>query len=311
MSIWEHITTFDGKPVVPYVPGQKPEAPLESVALRVGQPDEYLDGGPQVSDLIGQLAAEPWAREVRNIVLGGWASWEEDDDAERICQALVAAHEPLSGLEALFFADITAEESEISWIQHTDVSPILAAFPKLQTLQLRGGGIRFGRGGHVSLRTLVVQSGGMLPEGVVDIAQSDWPALEHLELWLGTDEYGGGTTPLQLARILSGEGLPSLRWLGLMNSDRQDGVAEAVSRAAVLRRINVLDLSMGTLSDKGATWLLGSADVRRVSRVNLRHNYIGEGLTEALGALPNVVGVEEKGDDYGGDSDWRYVEVSE
>ena len=48
------------------------------------------------------------------------------------------------------------------------------------------------------------------------------PALEHLELWLGTDEYGADTEVADLKNILQGKNLPSLRHLGLRNSEITD-----------------------------------------------------------------------------------------
>ncbi len=48
---------------------------------------------------------------------------------------------------------------------------------------------------HTALETLVVETGGLGAEVVRGIVGSDLPALENLELWLGTDEYGGDSTP--------------------------------------------------------------------------------------------------------------------
>ena len=308
MSFSEHASTFDGKPVVTYAPGTEPEN-VGAIALRVGSGG--WDDDDVVSDLVGQLAAEPWAGKVTAVVLGWWNEHEHDDDSERITQALVAAHKSLTSLRALFFADVTFEENEISWIEHTDVSPILEAYPGLKVLQLRGGGTRFGHGGHPGLETLVVQSGGMDPNGVRDIGASSWPSLTHLELWLGMDDYGGGATSEHWAGILAGQGLPKLTFLGLMNSDNQDTVAKDVATAPIIERLETLDLSKGTLGDNGATWILSSALLRRVKRINVRHNFVSDAMTPTLAALPNVVGAEEKADDYDEDEDWRYTECGE
>ncbi|MFN8512832.1 MAG: hypothetical protein U0841_09645 [Chloroflexia bacterium] len=65
-------------------------------------------------------------------------------------------------LTALFFGDIIVEESEISWIEQTDVSPLLAAFPQLEIFGVRGGnGLSFGQLRHDVLQTLIVETGGL------------------------------------------------------------------------------------------------------------------------------------------------------
>lgn len=310
MGIWEHYGRFGGKDVVLYTPGEAPPNP-GGVALRVGEVYGHVENEDvTIASHLEALAKETWASEVTALVIGAWASWEGDEDAAKIAAALVAAAPKLTGVRHLFFADIIAEESEISWIEHTNVSGVLKAFPELQTLRLRGGGITFGRSGHSTLRKLIVESGGMDPAGVADVAHSKWPALTHLELWLGTDEYGGGSGPEHWGPLLSGDGIPAVKFLGLMNSDRADEVAIAAAAAPVLPRLSTLDLSMGTLGDDGARALLDSPMLQHVGRVNLRHNYVGDDLSAELSALRNTEGVDEKGDDYGDPED-RYVEVSE
>lgn len=310
MTIDEHLSTFMRLPIEVYRAGlplaEQSRRAVDEVAWRLGAP---YDNSLGVVEAIRQAASDPDAGKVQAAVLGAWASWEGDESADGIAEALVAAHDRFAGLRGLVFSDVVMEESEISWIEHTDISPILAAYPRLEDLLLRGGGIGFGRGGHEKLRRLVVQSGGMVPGAVEDLSRSAWPALEHLELWLGTGEYGGGAGPSELAALLAGEGLPRLRFLGLMDSDRQDEVTAAVVGAPIVERIEVLDLSMGTLSDDGARALLGARDrLGHLRELRLRWHYIGDDLAQQLAAWPNVRGIDERAD---GDDDYRYVEVAE
>jgi len=78
------------------------------------------------------------------------------------------------------------DESEISWIVNSDMGPLLAAYPRLQQLRVRGGQeLAFGDLRHDNLRTLIVETGGLSGEVLQQMAAARLPALTHLELWLG------------------------------------------------------------------------------------------------------------------------------
>ena len=78
-----------------------------------------------------------------------------------------------------------------SWIIQTDYNPLLAAFPQLRTLRIRGSsGLTLAPFAHDALEELAIECGG-LPRDIADaIAGSTLPALKRLELWLGDDNYG-------------------------------------------------------------------------------------------------------------------------
>jgi hypothetical protein len=159
----------------------------------------------------------------------------------------------MPALRALFLGDIIVEENEISWIVQSDVSPLLDAFPALEELRVRGGqGLTLGAPRHARLRSLAIETGGLDAGLVRSLAAADLPELEHLELWLGTTDYGGTVTVADLEPILSGRLFPKLRYLGLRDSEIADEVAAALASAPILERVRVLDLSLGTLGDAGA-----------------------------------------------------------
>ena len=57
---------------------------------------------------------------------------------------------------------MTMEESEISWIEQSDVSGIWNAYPELTHFQIRGGnGLSLGRIDHPNLDTLIVEAGAL------------------------------------------------------------------------------------------------------------------------------------------------------
>lgn len=184
---------------------------------------------------------------------------------------------------------------------------------------MRGGsGLVFTGLDHTALRRLVVETGGLPAAVVRGIGASDLPALEHLDLWLGTPDYGGDSEAADLEPILSGARLPRLRHLGLRNSEMQDAVAAAVAAAPVVDRLEVLDLSMGILTDEGAAALLAGQPLTHLKKLDLHHHYLTEALQERVRQTLEPGGVEvnlDRGDaeeDADGDGTvWRYVAVGE
>jgi hypothetical protein len=209
--------------------------------------------------------------------------------------------------------DIISEECEISWIHQSDVSPLFGAYPALEHFCVRGAeGLSLGSPRHAHLKSLVIQSGGLPAAVVREVAAAGLPELEHLELWLGTADYGADATVEDLEPILAGTVFPRLRYLGLRDSDIADVIAAAVARAPVTERIKVLDLSLGTLSDVGALELLQSPAVRRLERLDIHHHYCSTEVVEQLKGLGIDVdaGEPQEPDKYNGQS-WRYVAVGE
>jgi hypothetical protein len=206
--------------------------------------------------------------------------------AAEVVRALVAARDRLPSLRALFLGDIIFEECEISWINQTDVSPLLRAYPALEHLRVRGGnGLRFGSLRHEQLKSLIVESGGLGADLIADVAAADLPRLEHLELWLGSTNYGAVDDPAPLAPLLAGTGFPRLRTLALRDSEIADQVAAAVAVAPLLERVRILDLSLGNLSDEGAGALLASPAVRRLEKLDVHHHFLSQDMVAKLQGL--------------------------
>nr|WP_062330906.1 STM4015 family protein [Herbidospora sakaeratensis] len=248
------------------------------------------------------------SRQVRALVVGGW-----DADPHQVVEDLVAAAPRLPALRALFFGAIPQEAQEISWIHQTDVTPLLTAFPDLERLETRGGmGLRLSPVRHERLRMLRAESGGLDGDFVRGVAACRFPALEHLELWLGVDEYGGDYTVEDLAPILTGDDLPALKHLGLQDSDRQNDVAAAVATAPIVARLDSLALSMGTLTDEGAEALLGGQPLTHLRRLDLHHHYLSDAMMARLSAAlaPVELDLESQEDpeEYDG---WLYTAVNE
>jgi hypothetical protein len=308
MAIYEHLTALAGEPVVDWCPG-KPDPNHTTYRISLS----YEDEGAQWTDRFAAfLDAVPTER-ITGLVVGAWEEMFEDGASATIVEALVVARDRLPNLRALFFGDIVSEECEISWIQQTDISPLFDAYPKLEYFCVRGGtGLQLGALHHRHLKSLIIQSGGLGAAVTRAAIMADLPALEHLELWLGTDEYGGDTTVADLQPLFSGTYFPNLHYLGLRDSAIADQIALAIAQAPILERIRVLDLSLGTLGDEGATALLASPLVARLAKLDIHHHFCSNDVMARLRQLGIEVdvGEQEVPDVYGGEA-WRYVSVSE
>lgn len=313
--IYEHLKEFAGSPVVEWWVDE-PIDEADKTSYRVGLSSDESEEKRQWVEKFAEFLSDPGSREIRGLVIGDWSnipSEPEERVSAQVVRALVAASAQLPQLQSIFFGDIISEESEISWIQQTDLSPLFSAFPNLETLAIRGGdGLMLGSPRHDRLKTLIIQTGGLDGGVVRGLGQSQLPALEHLELWLGVDEYGGTVTPEDLEPILSGERFPQLKYLGLRNSEIADRIAAAVAKAPILKTIHTLDLSLGTLTDDGAAALLASREISQLKKLDLHHHYCTDDITHRLAVLgPRVdVSVQLEPDTYNGE-DWRYVSVSE
>ncbi|MCD0451854.1 STM4015 family protein [Actinocorallia sp. API 0066] len=304
-------TSFAGLPVFDLTDttaaGELPAA--DAVAWRI-RLDDYVDEFDPWRELFGTFTERVDTTRVRALLLGNWGNTYDVESTEPLA-LLTGAAERFPALHAVFVAEYLQEETEISWINHGDLTPLFTAFPKLTEVVVRGGiGLRFDPLKSTVLRDLRFESGGLPARVVQALGASELPALETLQLWLGVDEYGGDSTVEDLAPLLSGERLPALRDLGLQNSPQADQIAAAVAAAPVVARLERLSLAMGSLSDEGAEALLSGQPLTHLAGLDLHHHYLSDAMMERIkAALPGVqVNVDDQRDL---EDDWRYVEVSE
>jgi len=137
MTIGAHLAEFEGLPVLDYSPAEG--VPSQSAsAFRVALDWEAHDEGKSFLELFAEFVADPAAAEVQALLIGDWGGAGEGNDSTPVVEALASARDRLPKLRALFLGEMTMEESEISWITQSDVSPLFEAFPSLETLCLRG-----------------------------------------------------------------------------------------------------------------------------------------------------------------------------
>jgi len=308
---------FHGLPALTFPPfthnGPLPAA--DAAAWRV----ELSEGdGDEASDVYWErfLTTMP-AEDVRALIIGN--PWYTEHGLGGMTEGLVEASSRLVNLEALFLGDVVSEQCELSWMAHSDVTPVLEAYPRLRELSVRGSsGLKFPAVRHESLRTLRFECGGLPAEVVRGVLASDLPALEHLELWLGDEYYGCDTTLEDLAPLLEGTRFPALRHLGIQNSYFQDEIAAAVAHAPVVARLESLSLSLGTLGDVGAQALLNGQPLTHLRALDLHHHFLSDAMMlrvwealEPAGVRVDLSGREDEDDDEDDEDGGRYVAASE
>jgi hypothetical protein len=302
--LFGNLETFAGRPVADFTAEGPNDFERAVPRLRV----EY-DADQTAVDLLGQLLATGEADRLTALVIGAWAGELYDHSPADVVEALVAAADQLPSLRALFIGDIASEENEVSWIHQSDLSALWQAFPRLEVLGIRGSnGLSLGQIRHNHLRELTIECGGLPREVLSQLASASLPALEHLEIYLGTENYGWDGTIDDVKPLLTGQLFPKLKYLGLRDSEIADQVAQAAATSPLVGRIETLDLSLGTLGDAGAEALLASPAVKKLKRLDLHYHYLSPAVMERLAKLGPEVDVSElqSESEYG-----RYVSVGE
>ena len=312
MTISEHAEEFAGQPVRDFESGESLIDPA-GTAYRLILDYDAAERGVSFESLWNEFLRDPASGQVVALVIGSWNQLDSDITSESIIAGLADASDRLPNLKALFIGDITYDECEISWIRQADVTPILKAFPALEHLRVRGAeGLAIGTIRHEGLKTLVIESGGLPAEVVRSVCAAEFPNLEHLELWLGSEGYGGNATTEDLAPILSGSAFPRLKYLGLRDCEWADTLATALADAPVLRRIETLDLSLGNLGDEGAVALLSGGNLSGLKRLDIHHHYVSDEVIDGLRGTGVDLNADDRreADEYNGQTD-RYIAVSE
>jgi hypothetical protein len=312
-----YATCFANRTVQEFESGQALQNP-QQVAYALRSDYEAHDIGDRLEALLETAGSE----QIEALVLGAWGDSEGvctgDETSKGLVELLASLRDRLPNLKALFIGDITSEECEISWMQQSDISPILQAFSQLEVLQVRGGeGLEFnptlGISRHENLKALILETGGLSPQTVHQIYEWDFPALEHLELWLGSESYGGTCKGQDLQPLLEDLKFPNLLYLGLCNSQFADEIAEMVVRSRVLEGLQVLDLSLSTLGDQGAEKLLECPAIQDLETLNVSQCYLSGAMIDRLRSLEiEVLAAEQREEEDDEDPSYRrYCVVSE
>jgi uncharacterized protein (TIGR02996 family) len=227
----------------------------------------------------------------------------------------VLAKEKPRALTKLVVGDFEyPDETEISWTEIGKLGKVWKAVPTLEHVEIQGGGIDLGKVEAPKLKRFFVRTGGLPKASAKALSSLATPQLEVLEIWFGADEHGGTSSLKDLAGLLTGKGLPKLKHLGLKNAEFQDGLAKAIASAPIVKQLETLDLSMGTMTDDGAKALGAAAkSLRHLASLDVSDNFLtSAGIAALKGVAKKVVtGKQREADDWGDGEMHRYVSVGE
>ena len=200
---------------------------------------------------------------------------------------------------------------QISWHHTGNLNKLWKGVPNLKTLEIETGEFDVGKMVAPALERAIFITGGLSTSCGKNIATAVMPKIRHLEVYYGSDNYGGECTIKEVKPLLDRTDLGKLEYLGLKNSMFADEIAKHIGGAKVIKTLKTLDLSLGTMSDEGAFALAAAKDrLAHLEVLDLTRNYLTkDGIKAVKGICPKVITADQEDD--GGDPEDRYVRISE
>ncbi|WP_310485846.1 hypothetical protein [Chamaesiphon sp. VAR_48_metabat_403] len=225
----------------------------------------------------------------------------EEDPFAKALAAICDAGNLFANLRGLYIGDSKEEWPtgyRRSKLSVSDIRPFLESFPTLEILQVFGrftddeyqdegytslncAGLR-----HENLKTLIIETAHLAGENLNQIGRIELPSLEYFELWLGKIDIFRYRIAKALKPILFDNASPNLKYLGLCSDNDTDSLIIEVLTSPIIDRLAVLDFKMGTMTLKGAEYLLNSPDLRNLKYLNVFGNYLSESTIAKLQELP-------------------------
>lgn len=277
---------------------------MEKSKLYVYDYDEYEENDKGPGTMVADILADPEFPELAELRIGNWGdSWE--DGCQPILDGIVANSERFSHIQKLFVGDMDYEECEVSWIVQGNYDGLWAALPQLKELTIKGStDLTLGNVRHEGLESLTIICGG-LPVSVIEAVQKAKLAnLKKLLLYIGSDYYGFDGDKNTIQTLLEQADFPKLEYLGITDSEIQDDLTEVTLASKFMGQIHTLDLSAGTLTDKGGALLLEKIPAYpNIKTLDLHYNYLSDEMIQKLEELPVELDVSEQNEpeNYHGD----------
>ncbi|MDR2736126.1 MAG: STM4015 family protein, partial [Gracilibacteraceae bacterium] len=234
---------------------------------------------------------------LKHIVVGAWGgSYENNPDA--ILTMMIENPDKFRHIESLFIGDMEYDECEISWITQSDrYGDLLKALPRLKTLKIKGAdNLSLGDAiDHASLEELQIICGG-LPETIAaQLQKAKLPNLKKLILYMGVADYGLTCTLKDLTALARRSLFPNLRELGFVNSGQQDDIVAMLLASDILPQLETLDISMGSLTDKGGRMILDARNkLTGLKKLDANYHFMSTDMMAKLQNLPFDISTEDQ-----------------
>ncbi|MEH1940442.1 MAG: hypothetical protein V7L01_09530 [Nostoc sp.] len=239
------------------------------------------------------LLQDPQVSQIEALIchLSGYdCYYEVSQDFYSYVDILFEARQQLTNLKAMFIGDCRDNYYKKSYIGVGDITLILEACPNLEVLHIRAccNELECEKLQHKNLKTLIIETANISDVAIYRLCSLDLPALEYFELWIGRpSENSSDNTIDSLRPILFSESFPNLSYLAL-HSDYADAIADAIAQSSfmaespILATLEVLDLSMGNLTDTGLNALIESQAIINLHTLNIAHNYVSEEFIQEI-----------------------------
>lgn len=267
--------------------------------------EDYEDGDKSIETMLEEILNDPEFPDLEEIVIGDWGdAWE--DSVQTLIDGIVDNKEKFSHIKSLFIGDMDFESCEVSWIIQGNYSNLWEAMPQLEKIVIKGStDLELGEIRHDNLQHLEIICGGLPKDIFTSIQNANLPSLKTLLLYIGVDNYGFDGDISTIKELLAKSDFPQLTYLGLTDSEIQDEIAEVVFDSKYISQIATLDLSNGTLTDKGGQILLEKVpDYPNIKELNLEYHYLSDGMMKKLEDLSGVevnVDDQQEADEYKGE----------
>ncbi len=257
--------------------------------------EQWEEEGMDATNMAEEIVNDEQLKELEEIVIGCWGEmWE--DSAQAILDGIVENKEKFDCMKSLFVGDVDYEECEVSWIIQGDYSKLWAALPRLEKLTIKGStDLILGDIVHDNLQELEIICGGLPVDVMKSIQKAQLPSLRRLVLYIGVEDYGFDGSVEDIKELLENMDCPKLEHLGIVDSEIQDEITEAALNCRYIDQIHTLELSMGTLTDKGGQLLLEKIpDHSNIQKLDLHFHYLSEEMMGKLNKLPIEVDTEDR-----------------
>lgn len=275
--------------------------------------EDCNEGDKSVETLIPEILADEEFAQIEELIIGCWGeAWE--DSCQAVLDGIVENKEKFVHIKRLFVGDMDFEDCEVSWIIQGNYSKLWEALPNLKELSIKGStDLELGEISHENLESLEIICGGLPSDIIEQITKANLPSLKKLNLYLGSDNYGFDGDEETIKKLLTDSNFPKLEYLGINDSEIQDEVTEVVLDSKYMGQISTLDLSNGTLSDKGGQMLLETLPkYPNIKMVDLHFHYLSDEMMKKLEKLSVSFNMDEQNEaDEDDDEVYRYAMLTE
>ncbi|MBA3397522.1 MAG: WGR domain-containing protein [Deltaproteobacteria bacterium] len=276
-------------------------------ALDYADDPKHKNWKGSLAEILGTLLRHPSGRFLAELSI----NYNNDPNESTLDDIIgVLAKHGLPTLRKLRIGD---DVDQISWYNVGNLGKLWKAIPNLTHLDIEAGSFTLGAIELPKLQRAVFHTGGLSKASARSIAAAKWPHLEHLEVYYGSDNYGGDAKVKDVLPLLERTDMPKLRYLGVKNAEFQDELCEHLARAKLVRQLETLDISLGILTDAGVATIVKHAEAfKHLQVLDVSDTYVTKkGVASLKGVVKTVIAKELRGVDDPDEPEYRYVAVAE